>query len=184
MLLLAAAPAGVVAQQAPAGVAWAHLTPAQQKLLAQVHDQWASLPPARQRALARGSRIWLHMTPDEQQHARQRFRRWQRMTPQQRELLRKRWQQFRALPAAQQRAIRRNYRRFEQLPPWRRRMLRERWRNASPSEREQMIERMRRRMGEHGIMRGPLPVPGMPPSARGRLGAPVGIGGPLRPPHP
>jgi TRAP-type C4-dicarboxylate transport system substrate-binding protein len=62
--------------------------------------------------------------------------------------------------------VRENFHRFQQLPPERRQMLRERWRNASPAQRQQMIEHAREMRQAH-------------PSAH----APAGHGGPPPPHH-
>jgi hypothetical protein len=57
--------------------------------------------------------------------------------------LRSRWQRFQALPPGEQAKVRENYRRFQQLPPERREMLRQQWRNATPAQRQQWIDRAR-----------------------------------------
>ena len=40
-------------------------------------------------------------------------------------------------------AVRENFRKFRDLPPEQRKQLRERWKNATPAERERMLERSR-----------------------------------------
>ena len=165
-LLAAAAPSLVLAQQPPAqqqpaqqpptasepaapaphgtqAVPWSSLSSDQQKLLGKFSDNWSTLPPERQQALARGSTRWLSMSTRERGQAQQRFQRWRSLPPDQRSALRDRWERFQSLPPNQQGAVRQNFRRFQQLPPERRQMLREQWRNASPAERQQMIQRAR-----------------------------------------
>jgi hypothetical protein len=39
--------------------------------------------------------------------------------------------------------VRQNFHRFQQLPPAQKQMLRERWRNATPAQRKEMIQRAR-----------------------------------------
>jgi hypothetical protein len=60
-------------------------------------------------------------------------------------MLRKRWEEFRAQPPAQQQAARDNLRKFNSLPQQRRQQLRERWRSATPAQRQDMIQRLRKR---------------------------------------
>ena len=105
-----AAPAPATPAQAASPVAWSSLSPEQQRLLGPVAAQWNSLPPARQQALARGSTRWLDMSPEQRSMARQRFQQWRRLTPGERQTIRRRWQQFRSLPPQQQQAIRRSFR--------------------------------------------------------------------------
>lgn len=185
-LVLAVAPAGAVAQQASGGVnaavPWSALSPAQQRLLGQLHARWSRLPPARQRALARGSRRWLRMTPAQRHQAQKRFKQWRRMSPKQRALLRHRWRRFQALPARERAAIRRSFHAFQRLPARRRRALRERWRSATPTERQRMIEQMRQRMMRRQmtrqIQRQPRPVRSVPRFGMRRFDArPRGVGG-------
>jgi Protein of unknown function (DUF3106) len=148
----------------PAPVAWSSLSPDQQKLLSHFGSQWNTLPPARQQALAHGSERWLGMSDAEKNQARERFSRWQALPPEQRQALRSRWQKFQALSPRDQAIVRQNYRRFQQLPPERRQALREQWRNASPAQRQQMIERARelhQRQMERG---GGGHAPARPPS--------------------
>ena len=57
--------------------------------------------------------------------------------------------------------VRQNFHRFQQLPPERRQMLREQWRNASPAQRQQMIEHAREQRMKRGA--GPRPPPPHPP---------------------
>jgi TRAP-type C4-dicarboxylate transport system substrate-binding protein len=54
--------------------------------------------------------------------------------------------------------VRQNFHRFQQLPPERRQMLREQWRNATPSQRQQMVEHAREQRPK-----GPVPHPPPPP---------------------
>ena len=65
------------------------------------------------------------------------------MSDEQRNQARERWQRFQQLPPADQARVRDSFRRFQQLPPERRELLRQQWRNATPAQREQMIERAR-----------------------------------------
>jgi hypothetical protein len=107
------------------------------------------LPPERQQALAHGSERWLNMSEAQRDQAHQRFQRWQSLPPEQRQALRSRWQKFQSLPPGEQARVRENYHRFQQLPPERRQMLREQWRNATPAQRQQMIERARAQREMH-----------------------------------
>ena len=166
LLLVAATPA--FAQQPPSasapeatapgaaqGVPWSSLSGDQQKLLGKFSENWNTLPPERQQALARGSNRWLGMSSQQRGQAQQRFQRWQSLPPDQRRVLRDRWEKFQSLPPDKQGAVRQNFRRFQQLPPERRQMLRDRWRNASPAERQQMIERAREQHSRRMQMRPP-----------------------------
>jgi hypothetical protein len=135
---------GVTAPQPGAAVPWSSLSPDQQHLLSRMSGQWDQLPPQRQQALVSGSQRWLGMTPDQRTQARQRFNQFQQLPPQRREQLRNRWEEFRALPPARQQAARENYRKFQQLPEQRRQQLRQRWQKATPSERQDMVQRARR----------------------------------------
>ena len=143
---------------AGAGVPWSRLSGEQQKLLGKFSEKWNTLPPERQQALARGSDRWLAMSPDQRGQAQQRFQRWHSLPPDQRRALRDRWERFQTLPPDQQAAVRQNFRRFRQLPPEKRQMLRERWHNASPAERQQMIEHAR----EQHMRRMEMPAPARP----------------------
>jgi hypothetical protein len=143
-------PAG---EPAAAAVPWSSLSGDQQKLLGKFSQNWSSLPAERQQALARGSQRWLSMSPEQRGEAQQRFQRWHSLSPEQRSTLRERWEKFRSLPPNQQAAVRQNFRRFQSLPPERRQFLRERWRNATPAERQQMIQRARERQMERMQMR-------------------------------
>ena len=67
----------------------------------------------------------------------------------QRSALRDRWQRFQALPPQQQEAVRQNFHRFQQLPPEQRQQLRQQWRNATPEQRQQMIEHARAQRQKH-----------------------------------
>ena len=164
-------PAEGVAPTAPASrVPWSSLSPDQQRLLSS-HlgaNQWNNLPPEKQQALARGSQRWLGMSDEQKGLAKQRFDRWHALPPDQREQLRQRWQRFQSLPPNQQDAVRQNYRRFQQLPPEQRRALHEQWRNATPAQRQEMLQRGRemrmRRMQQHPPPRMQMPhAPGRPP---------------------
>ena len=73
----------------------------------------------------------------------ERFSRWQSLPPDQRRELRDRWQKFQALPPKQQAFVRENFHRFQQLPPERRQLLRQQWHNATPAQRQQMVEHAR-----------------------------------------
>jgi len=145
LLLVVAVPA--FAQQAPGqdptGTEWSSLSSGQQRLLERYREGWAQLPPERQRALARGSERWLSMSPEQRSSAKERFERWRDLPPEDRRQLRDRWEKFRALPPEQQEHVRDNFRRFRNIPPERRRELRERWENATPDERERMLDRLR-----------------------------------------
>jgi len=144
------------AQEEPAAgppaapVPWSSLSPEQQRLLGSFGSQWNSLPPARQQALAHGSERWMSMSQGERNQAQERFQRWQALPPGQRQALRSRWQRFQSLTPSQQQAVRENFHRFQQLSPQRRQMLREQWRNATPAQRQQMVEHAREsRQGGH-----------------------------------
>lgn len=146
-LLVAAAPlwAQPVAAQQPLN--WSALSPQQQQLLGSMHDQWDSLPPGRQQALARGASRWMSMTPEQRSSARERFQSWQRLPPEQRAQIRRRWQQFQRLTPEQRAEIRQNVNAFSRLPPAQRMQLRQRWLNATPAERQSMLQRMRQQRG-------------------------------------
>jgi hypothetical protein len=47
------------------------------------------------------------------------------------------------LPPEEQDNVRDSFRKFKNLPPERRKLLRERWNNATPAERQRMLDRMR-----------------------------------------
>ncbi|HTV78575.1 MAG TPA: DUF3106 domain-containing protein [Steroidobacteraceae bacterium] len=137
-----------MAAPAAGGVPWSSLSPDQQRLLSRLSGQWDQLPAQRQQSLASGSQRWLGMSPEQRTQARQRFRQWQQLPPQRRDQLRKRWEEFRSLPPARQQADRDNYRRFQQLPQQRRQQLRQRWKNATPAQRQDMVDRARARRGQ------------------------------------
>lgn len=130
---------------ASAAVPWSSLSQDQQRLLSRLSGQWDQLPPQRQQALASGSQRWLGMSPDQRSQARQRFNQWQQLPEERRQQLRQRWEEFRSLPPERQQAARENFRRFQQLPQQQRQQLRQRWQNATPSQRQEMIERARER---------------------------------------
>ena len=168
-LLLAVAP--VRAQEPPspaagptAPVAWSSLTPMQQKVLSRFGSQWSSLPPARQQALVHGSERWLGMSTDQRDQARERFQHFQSLPPEQRHALRSRWEKFQSLPPHEQARVRENFHKFQQLPPERRQMLREQWHNASPAQRQEMIQHAREQ-------RQSLGTPQHPPAERPAQGA-------------
>jgi Protein of unknown function (DUF3106) len=145
----AQAPApGVTAPQPGAAVPWSSLSGDQQRLLSRLSGQWDQLPAQRQQALASGSQRWLGMSSDQRTQARQRFNQFQQLPPQRRDQLRQRWEEFRALPPARQQAARENFRRFQQLPQQRRQQLRQRWQSATPSQRQDMVQRARARRAE------------------------------------
>ncbi len=164
------APGASASAPAATPVPWSSLSADQQHLLSRFGNQWNTLPPARQQALARGSERWLGMSTQQKDMARERFQKWRALPPEQRSALRERWERFRSLPPEQQAAVRQSFRRFQQLPPERRQMLREQWRNASPAERQSMVERMRERRRER--MEGMQPPPGGGPRARAHGGEP------------
>jgi hypothetical protein len=113
--------------------------------LTRLSGQWDQLPPQRQQALASGSQRWLGMSQDQRAAARQRFNQFQQLPAQRRQMLRRRWEEFRALPPARQQAQRENYRKFQSLPQQQRQQLRQRWQNASPQQRQNMVQRARAR---------------------------------------
>jgi TRAP-type C4-dicarboxylate transport system substrate-binding protein len=94
------------------------------------------------------------MSPEQQTQARERFQHWQTLPPEQRHALRDRWQRFQTLPPNEREAVRQNYHRFQQLPPAQRQILRQQWRNATPEQRQQMVERARAKRMEHMQPRG------------------------------
>jgi hypothetical protein len=63
------------------------------------------------------------------------------MPPDQRQQLRQRWQQFRSMPPDQQQRVRESFNRFRQMPPERRMELRRQWRQMSPAQRHNMMQR-------------------------------------------
>jgi hypothetical protein len=134
-------------------VPWSSLSAGQQQLLGHLQNRWETLPPARQQALANGATRWLSMSPEERAGARARFQAWQRLPPDQRVLIRRRWQQFQRLPPQQQRAVMQNLRAFSRLPPDQRAQLRQRWLNATPLQRQQMLQRQQllRQRGGSGM---------------------------------
>jgi len=144
------ASSGASATPAPAGAAvpWSSLSQDQQRLLSRVSGQWGQLTPQRQQALANGSQRWLGMSQDQRTQARQRFGQWQQLPQQRREQLRQRWEDFRSQPPARQQAARENFRKFQQLPQQRRQQLRQRWQNATPAQRQNMVEGARQRRTE------------------------------------
>ena len=152
-LLAAAAPLWAQPMDTQPPLNWSALSPQQQQLLGGMHDRWDGLTPDRQQALARGASRWLSMTPEQRGSARDRFQAWQRLPPFQRALIRRRWQQFQRLNPQQRAEIRQNLNTFSRLPPAERMQLRQRWLNATPAERQSMLQRMRQ---QHG-MRGPGP---------------------------
>jgi len=85
----------------------------------------------------------------------------------QQQALRQRWEKFKSLPPNEQSAVRQNFHRFQQLPPQRRNELRERWHNASPAQRQQMLQQSRERRMQRMPIR-PMPRPGMRPPPRQR----------------
>ena len=144
ILLLCASAA--VYGQAPsdsAGLSWSSLSSEQQRVLGGVQGQWSSLPPERQQALAHGADRWLSMSPEERDGARQRFQTWQQLPSEQKAVIRQRWQRFQQLPPEQQQAVRQNFRAYSRLPSGQRAQLRDRWLNATPQQRQQMLERQR-----------------------------------------
>jgi hypothetical protein len=130
---------------AAAAVPWSSLSQDQQHLLSRLSGQWDQLPPQRQQALAGGSQRWLGMSQEQRTAARQRFNQFQQLPPQRRQLLRRRWEEFRAQPPARQQADRENFRKFQSLPQQQRQQLRQRWQNASPQQRQNMVQRARER---------------------------------------
>lgn len=150
-LLTAAAPLWAQPIDTQQPLNWSALSPQQQQLLGSMHDRWDSLAPGRQQALARGASRWLSMTPEQRSSARERFQAWQRLPAAQRALIRRRWQQFQRLSPQQRAQIRQNVSAFSRLPPAERMQLRQRWLNATPAERQSMLQRMRQQRG----MRGP-----------------------------
>jgi hypothetical protein len=75
--------------------------------------------------------------------AQQRFQQWHQLPQEQRDAIRERWERFKSLPPDKQDAVRQNYHRFQQMPPEQRRALREQWHNATPEQRQQMLQRSR-----------------------------------------
>ncbi len=67
------------------------------------------------------------------------------LPPQQRATMRRRWQQFQRLTPEQRQQIRQNLNAFARLPPEQRLQLRQRWLNATPVERQQMLQNLRQR---------------------------------------
>jgi hypothetical protein len=122
------------------------------------------LPPARQQALTHGSERWLHMSAEQRDQARERFQHFQSLPPEQRHALRSRWQKFQSLPPEEQSRVRENFHKFQQLPPERRQILREQWHNATPAERQQMIEHAREQRQKGPGQRPPIErAPPRPP---------------------
>jgi len=152
-LLLAAAPtfaqtnppsdAPAAAAPEANGVPWSNLSAEQRKVLQRYEGRWDSLPPQRQQNLSRGSQRWLQMTPNQRKDARGRFDKWKDLPPDRRREVRDRWQKFRELPPDEQATVRQNFRKFKNLPPEKRKALRERWQNATPAERQNMLDRTR-----------------------------------------
>ncbi|MGB6605066.1 MAG: DUF3106 domain-containing protein, partial [Steroidobacteraceae bacterium] len=66
------------------------------------------------------------------------------------------------LSPGEQARVRENFHRFQQMPPARREMLRQQWRNATPEQRQRMVEHVReQRMQRPGAGRPGLGHPGM-----------------------
>ncbi len=88
--------AEAVPKAAEVGVAWAAMTPAEQRLLRRFSSEWSSLRPERRDSLVRGARRWLAATPAERHRWREFFHRWRSLSPEERERLRERWQSLSA----------------------------------------------------------------------------------------
>jgi hypothetical protein len=100
---------GVVAAE---GIPWDRLTPEQQQLLLQVHqDRWNAMSSQQQERMLRGAERWQKMTPEERRRVQERRAKFKAMSPQERAQLRER---FRARREA-----------FERLPPERQKAIRE-----------------------------------------------------------
>jgi hypothetical protein len=140
---------GASAPAPAAPVPWSSLSQDQQHLLSRLSGQWDQLPPQRQQALAGGSQRWLGMSQEQRTAARQRFNQFQQLPAQRRQLLRRRWEEFRAQPPARQQEDRENFRKFQSLPQQQRQQLRQRWQNASPQQRQNMVQRARERRATH-----------------------------------
>ena len=144
LLALATARADDFAQREPEAVAWEALSSDQQQLLGRFEHDWTQIPAGRQQALARGSERYLAMTPEQRERARGRFQRWQELPDSTKIRVRNRWQQFQNMSPTERDAVRRGFQQFRRLPVDTRRELLERWRDASPIQRRQMMENLRR----------------------------------------
>jgi hypothetical protein len=102
------------------------------------------------------------MTAEQRSNARARFQAWQQLPPQQRALIRRRWQQFQQLTPQQRQEIRQNLSAFARLPPAQRMQLRQRWLNATPAQRQSMLEGLRLRRQQR-LQQAPPPFRGVPP---------------------
>src|SRR3984885_7891641 len=91
---------------------------------------WNSLSQDQQRLLSRLSGQWEQLTPQRQQALASGSQRWLGMSPVQRTQARQR------------------FGKFQQLPQQRRQQLRQRWQNATPAQRQNMVQRARQRRAE------------------------------------
>ena len=112
--------------EVPKGVSvpsWHELTPTQQRDLAPFADRWDGLPASRRVAIL------------------ERWQRWQSVPPAQRETLQRGERNFLSLSPRLREQMRRSLAAVAELPPEEQRRLRRLWRELSPQERRQWLER-------------------------------------------
>ena len=108
-------------------------------------------PPERQQQLLRGTRRWLAMTPEQRRtRAGALFSAGRICRPSSSELARKRWHSIATCRRTSGSACARTTTASRSSRPSRRRRLRERWQNATPEERQRMLERRRAAPGTAG----------------------------------
>lgn len=93
------------------GTSWDRLTPAQQQLLLQVHqDRWNHMPADKQQRMLEGAERWQKMSPEARRRIAEKREKFHSMSPEEREELRghhhERREAFSKLPPEQQQAIR------------------------------------------------------------------------------
>ena len=129
---LLAAPSGARAHQEPRRVAipqgvrvpaWHELTPTQQRDLAAFAGRWDGLPASRRVAIL------------------ERWQRWQSVPPEQRETLRRGERNFQSMSPPLRAQMRRSLAAIAELPPDEQRRLRRIWRELSPQQRREWLER-------------------------------------------
>ncbi|WP_425481669.1 DUF3106 domain-containing protein [Marilutibacter maris] len=109
----------------PPPPAWDQLTAAQRELLiAPIRDRWNSEPERRQNMLDHARR-WQELTPEQRRRARHGRNRWEHMNPEQR---------------AQTRVL---FKAMREMTPEQRSALKAQWRQMTPEQRRDWVERQR-----------------------------------------
>ena len=106
--------ASITAQPKPPKPDWSELKPAQQQVLAPLHDQWGELDTTRRQKWVKVADAYPKMKPEEQQRLQERMHDWAKLTSEQRRAAREKYQALKKMPPAKREEVKLQWQQYQQ----------------------------------------------------------------------